>query len=57
VGQALAARTYADLAMLTADLPAGLAAAEPSYQPDSKCLLMPRTGRIRTALAMPEPVS
>jgi len=32
VGQALAARTYADLAMLTADLPAGLAAAEPRYQ-------------------------
>src|SRR5258708_1371512 len=33
VGQALAARTYADLAGLTADLPAGLAAAEPPYQP------------------------
>jgi hypothetical protein len=33
VGQALAARTYADLAALTADLPAGLAAAEPLYQP------------------------
>ena len=33
VGQALAARTYADLATLTADLPAGLAAAEPSYLP------------------------
>ena len=33
VGQALAARTYADLATLTADLPAGLAAAQPSYQP------------------------
>jgi hypothetical protein len=33
VGQALAARTYADLAALTADLPAGLVAAEPSYQP------------------------
>src|SRR5215469_13276437 len=33
VGQALAARTYADLAALTADLPAGLAAAEPRYQP------------------------
>ena len=33
VGQALASRTYADLAALTADLPAGLAAAEPSYQP------------------------
>src|SRR5215471_4492224 len=33
VGQTLAARTYADLATLTADLPAGLAATEPSYQP------------------------
>jgi DNA-binding transcriptional ArsR family regulator len=33
VGQALAARTYADLAALTADLPAGLAAAEPPDQP------------------------
>jgi hypothetical protein len=33
VGQALAARTYADLATLTADLPAGLAAAEPPYRP------------------------
>ena len=32
VGQALAARTYADLATLSADLPAGLAAAEPPYQ-------------------------
>jgi len=33
VGQSLAARTYADLATLTADLPAGVAAAEPRYQP------------------------
>jgi hypothetical protein len=33
VGQALAARTYADLATLTADLPAGPAAAKPRYQP------------------------
>jgi hypothetical protein len=33
VGQALAARTYADLAALTADLPARLVAAEPPYQP------------------------
>jgi hypothetical protein len=33
VGQALAARTYADLAALTADLPAGPTAAEPPYQP------------------------
>jgi len=29
VGQALASRTYADLAVLTADLPAGLTAAQP----------------------------
>jgi hypothetical protein len=33
VGQALAARTYADLATLTADLPAGLTAAEPPHRP------------------------
>jgi len=32
VGQALAARTCADLAALTADLPAGLAPAQPPYQ-------------------------
>ena len=32
-GQALAARTYADLATLTADLPAGLAAAEAPHRP------------------------
>jgi hypothetical protein len=31
VGQALAARTYADLAALTADLPAGLRAAPPPW--------------------------
>lgn len=33
VGQALTARTYADLAALTADLPAGLVAAELPHQP------------------------
>ena len=33
VGQALAARTYADLTSLAADLPAGLVVAQPSYQP------------------------
>jgi hypothetical protein len=37
VGRALAARTYADLAALTADLPAGLAAAEPPCQPARAC--------------------
>src|SRR5689334_15421458 len=33
VGQALAARTCADLAALASDLPAGLAGGEPPYQP------------------------
>jgi len=33
VGQALASRTYADLAALTADLPAGLARTEPVRKP------------------------
>lgn len=33
VGQALASRTYADLAVLTADLPAGLARAQPVRKP------------------------
>jgi hypothetical protein len=33
VGQTLAARTYAELAALTADLPAGLAAGAPPRQP------------------------
>jgi Domain of unknown function (DUF1707) len=35
VGLALASRTYADLAVLTADLPAGSAAAEPAVKPGS----------------------
>lgn len=42
LGQTLAARTYADLAALTADLPAGLAAARPPRQPAT-----PRTPRAR----------
>jgi len=33
VGQALASRTYAELAVLTADLPAGLTAAQPPRPP------------------------
>jgi hypothetical protein len=33
VGQTLASRTYADLAAVTADLPAGLARAQPARQP------------------------
>jgi hypothetical protein len=46
VGQALAARTYADLAALTADLPAGLVAAEPSHQPARARVPLP----VRTAV-------
>jgi hypothetical protein len=46
VGHALAARTYADLAALTADLPAGLVAAEPSYQPARARVPLP----VRTAV-------
>ena len=39
VGQTLAARAYADLAALTADLPAGLAAAKPPQpaEPRASC--------------------
>jgi hypothetical protein len=45
VGQALASRTYADLAALTADLPAGLVAAEPRYRPARARAPLPvRTG-------------
>jgi hypothetical protein len=43
-GQALASRTYADLAVITADLPAGLAAAlppEPARAQDGKPVLRP----------------
>src|SRR5215472_17638061 len=46
VGGALAARTCADLAALTADLPAGLIAAEPSYQPARARVPLP----VRTAV-------
>jgi hypothetical protein len=45
VGQALTARTYADLATLTADLPAGLAATEPPCQPSRARAPLP----VRTA--------
>jgi len=43
VGQALAARTYADLAAVTADLPAGLGAAKPSQpaQPQDEPMRRP----------------
>jgi hypothetical protein len=46
VGQALASRTYADLAAVTADIPAGLIAG----QPREPGYLLPRSvGRLRTA--------
>jgi hypothetical protein len=48
VGRALAARTCADLATLTADLPAGLAAAQPPYQPARARAPLP----VRTAAAL-----
>jgi hypothetical protein len=51
VGQALASRTYGDLAALTADLPAGLAAAEPSKlarAPGERSILR-RPGLLMTA--------
>jgi len=52
VGQTLAARTYADLAALTADLPAGLTAAKPSppaRAPGGRAVV--RAGRVATAAA------
>ena len=47
LGQTLASRTYADLAALTADLPAGLAPAQPPPQPARKQVKAPgpRLGR------------
>jgi len=36
IGEALAARTYAELAMVTADLPAGLAGARPRRKPSGR---------------------
>ena len=51
VGQALASRTHGDLAALTADLPAGLAAAEPSKlarAPGERSILR-RPGLLMTA--------
>ena len=46
VGQTLAARTFADLAALTADLPAGLAAAKPPQPaPAQGRQKVPRPGR------------
>lgn len=53
VGQTLAAQTYADLAAITADLPAGLAAASPSQPARPQGAPMRRPGRmIATATAV-----
>ena len=49
VGQTLAARTYADLAAITADLPAGLAAANPSLLVMGPDEPMRRPGRMIAA--------
>ncbi len=49
VGQTLASRTYADLAALTADLPAGLTTAQP--RPPARAegeIRIPRPGRVLT---------
>jgi len=49
VGQAFASRTYADLAVLTADIPAGLAAAQPSQPPWAPGEpRLPQPGRVLT---------
>jgi hypothetical protein len=51
VGQALASRTYAELAALTADLPSGLMAAPPSTpaRPSRERSILPRPGLVVTA--------
>ena len=46
IGHTLAARTYADLAALTADLPAGLAVAEPPKPARAQDEIMERPGRM-----------
>src|SRR5215468_8239821 len=50
VGQALASRTYAELAAVTADLPAGLTAAQPSKpaRAPGERQILPRPGRVLT---------
>jgi Domain of unknown function (DUF1707) len=52
VGQALAARTYADLAALTADLPAGLRAAAPQWPWPTRARLQPSGLRPRRWIAI-----
>jgi hypothetical protein len=46
VGQAFASRTYADLATLTADLPAGLAVIQPPKPARTQDQIMQRPGRM-----------
>jgi hypothetical protein len=52
VGQALAGRTYADLAALTADLPAGLRAAPPPWPWPTRTRLQPSGLRPRRWIAI-----
>jgi Domain of unknown function (DUF1707) len=47
VGQALASRTYAELAVTTADVPAGVAAAQPPLTPARAQARKPITGRAK----------
>lgn len=56
VGNTLAARTYADLAALTADLPAGLIAVRPSRKP-ARARTRPPMGKVvaGAALIVPPP--
>ena len=56
VGQTFAARTYADLAALTADLPAGLAATPPPRKP-ARARARPPMGKVVAvaALIIPPP--
>ena len=49
VGQAFASRTYADLAALTPDLPAGLAVTEPRKAARTPDQIMQRPGRMMAA--------
>ena len=49
IGQTLTARTYADLAAITADLPAGLATANPSLPARPRGTPMRRPGRMIAA--------
>jgi hypothetical protein len=50
VGQALASRTYADLTVLTADLPAGLATAQPPREPARAQVQPPGAKGVRSSV-------